>query len=149
MTVVTPIKFDDKRIHHIDLQGVQKFFKFLRELTFRKEIVFAEMRKQNRFENLIFCSKQVQKYNEYIIQQPQIQALMKSNDNYDLILSELFFLDIFVAFGYRFDAPLKEEIVHCREHQQSKESEFNITNNKILIIRTERELKNSDNQKFK
>lgn len=69
-------------------------------------IKFSAMRQQNRLENLIFCIDQLHDYNEHLLQQPEFQMVIKSNDSYDLVMTELFFIDVYFSFGYRFNAPI-------------------------------------------
>lgn len=71
------------------------------------DIVFAEMRKQNRFYNFIFCSNRIIEYLEHVLQDQQIQNLISSKDvKFSSVVVELFFMDVFVAFGNIFNAPV-------------------------------------------
>ncbi len=37
---------------------------------------------------------------------PEIQRLIKSSVKFDLVITEFFYVDVFFAFGYKFDAPI-------------------------------------------
>ena len=64
------------------------------------------MRKLNQFDNIRFCFNRIHDYSEIIFQTPEIQNLLRSNSSYDLVIGNLFYLDPFLSFGYRFDAPV-------------------------------------------
>lgn len=64
------------------------------------------MRKQTRIENMIFCSKVIHNFTDIVLQSPEIQNIIHSNDEYDLVMGHLFYLDAFLAFAHKFKAPL-------------------------------------------
>lgn len=65
------------------------------------------MRRQSRLENFIFSNERIIEYDEWVLQEPRIQQLLTSKDDkFDLVIIELFHLDVYVAFGYHFKAPV-------------------------------------------
>lgn len=60
----------------------------------------------NRLENMRFVFNKFYNYSEIILQQPEIQNLLRKNNSFDLVLVNLLFLDPFISFGYRFNAPV-------------------------------------------
>jgi glucuronosyltransferase len=68
-------------------------------------IKFSEMRHQNRLENLIFSINRLHDYTEHLLQKPEFQMVIKSNDSYDMVITEIFFIDVYFSLGYRFNAP--------------------------------------------
>lgn len=65
------------------------------------------MRKQSRLHNLMFSSERIIEYDEHVLENERIQQLITSEDlQFDSVMVELFFMDVFLAFGHRFDAPV-------------------------------------------
>lgn len=64
------------------------------------------MRKQNRIHNLIFTNNVIQDYLDDVFQFSDVQYIINSKIQYDLVIGELFFVDATLAFGYKFDAPV-------------------------------------------
>lgn len=70
------------------------------------DIVAAELRNANLLQLLTICNNAYHDYLEEILKFSDVQAIITSNDEYDLIIGELFFFDAIFAFGYKFNAPV-------------------------------------------
>lgn len=66
------------------------------------------MRKQNRVHNFIFSSERIIQYDEFVLQDPGIKHLLASKESrkFHSIIVEFFFMDVFVALGSHFNAPV-------------------------------------------
>lgn len=57
--------------------------------------------------NCIFSNDQVAEISKWTLQESSIQRLLSNKNNkFDLVVMELFYMDVFVAFGYFYNAPV-------------------------------------------
>ncbi|KAK7574409.1 hypothetical protein V9T40_011600 [Parthenolecanium corni] len=64
------------------------------------------LRRADRFTNLLHFFAHNHNHAEEVLNLPEIQNIIHSRDHYDLVIAELFYLDVFLAFGYKFKAPI-------------------------------------------
>lgn len=67
--------------------------------------IVDSLTKRSRFTNMMMFSNFYFDYTKEVFKVPQVQHLIQSKDHYDLVIAELFFMDVFFALGYKFDAP--------------------------------------------
>lgn len=64
-----------------------------------------EVRNIDRFRVIKYGTETFLDYADRILSLRQVQDVIQSDSNYDLIISELLLLDVFFAFGNKFNAP--------------------------------------------
>lgn len=64
------------------------------------------MREQSRIENYIRVHEHVQTFSKHLINETHTRILLQSESTFDLIMSELYFIDTFFALGGHFNAPI-------------------------------------------
>lgn len=62
--------------------------------------------RNDRFTNLVGVFNFYHQYSEELLNLPELQRIIHSQDQYDLVIAELFYLDVFLTFGYKFKAPV-------------------------------------------
>lgn len=68
--------------------------------------VIQRLLRLDRFTNLFLVFKFYHDYSHEVVNLPEVQSIIHSQNNYDLVMAELFFMDVFFAFGYKFKAPV-------------------------------------------
>lgn len=82
------------------------FVYFIILFFFHTENNVVAMRKHNPLYNLISSTYLCQKYIEEILKYSDIQDIINSHTEYDLVIAQIINTDAIFAFGYKFKAPV-------------------------------------------